>query len=109
MGIQFMIWDITDWWYQKKETHLKYTNLYNQARNKFSILPLDVGVAGSVLHGRDDIILRLSTTTGETLCQKVMVKKLTSADNRILVGDTTILNTMESETINQLFRDMEEK
>jgi hypothetical protein len=53
--------------------------------------------------------LRFSTTAGETLRQPVIEWKLSSADNRILVGDVTILNIMESETINQFLRDAVEK
>jgi hypothetical protein len=40
----FWILDITDWWDQKEETHSKYADLANVARNIFSIIPHGVGV-----------------------------------------------------------------
>jgi len=43
----FWIPDITDWWRQQEETHSKYANLSNVARNIFSIILQGVGVEAS--------------------------------------------------------------
>jgi len=40
----FLLPDITDWWQQQKETHSKYADLSSVPRDKFSIIPLSVGV-----------------------------------------------------------------
>jgi len=47
--------DITDWWRQQKETHSKYTDLSNVARDMFSITPHGVGVEASLSLSQDDI------------------------------------------------------
>jgi hypothetical protein len=41
------ILDISDWWHQQEERHLKYTDLSNVAHNIFSVIPHGVGVQGS--------------------------------------------------------------
>jgi hypothetical protein len=51
----FWIPDITDWWRQLEETHPKYANLSNVARNIFSIIPHGVVVEASFSLGRDVI------------------------------------------------------
>jgi hypothetical protein len=43
----FRIPDITDWWQQQDQTHSKYTDISNVARDKFSIIPHGVGVEAS--------------------------------------------------------------
>jgi hypothetical protein len=47
----FWIPDITDWWRQQEETHLKYTDLSNVARDIFSIIPHGVRVEASFFLG----------------------------------------------------------
>jgi hypothetical protein len=71
----FWIPDITDWWRQQEETHSKYANLSNVARDIFSIIPHGVGVEASFSLGRDVIGWRQSKTTGETLRKKVIVRQ----------------------------------
>jgi len=61
--------DITDWWHQQEETHSKYTDLSNVARDRFSIIPHGVGVRARFSLGRDVIGERQSKTTCETLCE----------------------------------------
>jgi hypothetical protein len=63
----FWILDITDWWRQQEETHTKYTNLSNTARDIFSIIPHGVGEEASFSLGRDFIRFRYSKATGEPL------------------------------------------
>ena len=47
MSSLFWIPDIADWWRQQEETHSKYANLSNVARDKFSIIPHCLGVESS--------------------------------------------------------------
>jgi len=75
MAISSTFWlpDITDRWRQQEETHTKYADLSNVARDVFSIIPHGVGVGASSSLGRDVIGWRQSKTTGETLHEKVVV------------------------------------
>jgi hypothetical protein len=82
----FWIPDITDWWRQQEETHSKYADLSNVARDIFSIIPHGVGVEASFSLGRDVIGWRQSITTGETLREKVIVRQFAQANNGILAG-----------------------
>jgi hypothetical protein len=59
--------NITDWWQQQEETHSKYTDLSNMARNILSILPYGVDVEASSSLGGNCVGWRQSKTTGETL------------------------------------------
>jgi len=71
----FWILDITEWWRQQEETHSKYANLSNVACEIFSIVPHGVGVEASFSLGRDVIGWRQLKTTGENLCEKVVVRQ----------------------------------
>jgi len=53
MEISSTFWmpDITDWWRQQEETHSKYADLSNVARDIFSIIPHCVGVEVSFSPG----------------------------------------------------------
>jgi len=76
----FWIADITDWWRPQEETHSKYANLSNVARNILSIIPYGVGVEASFSLGRDVIGWRQSKTTAKTLHEKVVISELTQAN-----------------------------
>jgi len=78
MDISRIFWlpDITDWSRQQEKTNSKYANLSNVARDIFSIIPHGVGVEASFSLGRDVIVLRQSKTTGGTLRDKVVVRRL---------------------------------
>jgi len=54
MGISSTLWmpDITDWWHQQEETHAKYADLSNVARDIFCIIQHGVGVEASFSLGR---------------------------------------------------------
>jgi len=69
----FWLPDITDWRRQQDETHSKYANLSNVARDILCIIPHRVGVEGSFSLGRDVIRWRQLKTTGETIREKVVV------------------------------------
>jgi len=47
----FCIPDITNWWRQQEETHSKFADLSNVARDIFSIIPHGVGVEASLSLG----------------------------------------------------------
>jgi len=82
----FWIPDINAWWRQQEETHSKYADLSNVARDIFCIIPHGVGVEASFSLGRDVFGWRQSKTTGETFCEKVVVWQFAGANNGILAG-----------------------
>jgi len=88
MKISSTFWlpDITGWWRQQEQTHSKYTNLSNVARDIMSIIPHGVGVEVSFSLGWDVIGWRQSNTTGETLREKVVVRQFARANNSIFAG-----------------------
>jgi len=94
----FWIPDITDWWRQQEETHSKYANLSNVARDIFSITPHGVGIVASFSLGRDVIEWRQSKTTGKTLREKVVVRQFSRANNGILAGTDPELDTPTQKT-----------
>jgi len=81
MEISSTFWlpDITVWLRQQEETHSKYIDLSNVARDIFSITPHGVRVEASFSLGQDFIGWRQSKTTGETLCKKVSVRQFAQA------------------------------
>jgi len=96
----FWIPDITDWWRQHEETHSKYADLSNVARDIFSITPNVVKVEASFSLGQDVIGWRQSKTTGETLREKVVVRQFARGNNVILAGSEPELDT--TNTVNDL-------
>jgi len=104
----FWLRDITDWWRQQEETHSKYANLSNVARDIFSIIPHGVGVEASISLGRDVIGCMQSKTTGETLLEKVVVRQFAQANNRILAGADPELDTMNTENDSEMKKEVEE-
>jgi len=105
----FWIPDITDWWRQQEETHSKYADLSNLARNRFSIIPHGVGVEASFSLGRDVIGWRPSKTTGETLREKVVVTQFAQANNGILAGTDRELDTPHTENDLEMKKEAEER
>jgi hypothetical protein len=94
----FWIPDITDWWRQQEETHSKYADLSNVARDIFPIIPHGVRVETSFSLGRDVIGWRQSKTTGETLREKAVVRQFARANNGTLAGTDRELDTPHIET-----------
>jgi hypothetical protein len=105
----FWIPDISDWWQQQEETHSKYADLSNMARDIFSIIPHGVGVEASFSLGRDVIGWRQSKTTGETLRDKVVVRQFARANNGILAGTDPELDTMNTENDSEMKEEAEER
>jgi hypothetical protein len=104
----FWIPDITDWWRQQEETHSKYAKLSNVARVIFSIIPHGVGVEASFSLGRDVVGWRQSKTTGETLCEKVILRQFARANNGILAGTDPELDTTNTENDLEMKKEAEE-
>jgi len=105
----FWIPDIAEWWRQQQETHSKYADLSNVARNIFSNIPHGVRVEASFSLRRDVIGWRQSDTTGETLREKVVVRQYARANNGILAGDDPVLDRSESDNDLELKREAEDK
>jgi len=105
----FWIPDITDWWRQQEETHSKYTNLFNVACDIISIIPHGVRVEASFSLCRDVIGCRQSKTTGETLCEKVVVRQFARANNGILAGTDPELVTTNTENDPEMKNAAEER
>jgi hypothetical protein len=79
------------------------------ARDIFFITPHGVGVEASLCHGRDVIGCRQSKTTGETLCEKVVVWQVARANNGIVVGADRQLDTMNTENDSEMKKEAEER
>jgi len=111
MAISSTFWipDITDWWRQQEEIHSKYTDLSNVACDIFSTIPHGVGVEAKFSLGRDLIGWRQSKTTGETLHEKVVVRRFARAINRIFAGDNPVSDTTNTENDSEMKEDAEER
>jgi len=93
----FLLPDITEWLRQQEETHSKYADLSNVARDIFSIIRRGVEVEASFSIGRDVIGWRQSETTGETLLERVIVREFARANDRIFAGADPSLDTTNTE------------
>jgi len=105
----FWIPDIADWWRRQKKTHSMYTDLSNVARDIFSIIPHGVRVEASFSLGRDVIGWRQSKTTGETLCETVVVRQFARANNGILAGTDPESDTTNTENELEMKNEAEER
>jgi len=70
-----------------------YANLFNVARDIFSIIPHGVGVEASFSLGQGVIVGRQSKTTCEMLRENVIVRQFARANHGIMAGDCTALDT----------------
>jgi len=111
MEISSTFWlpDITDWLRQQEETHSKYADLSNVARNIFSMIPHGVGVEAGFSLGRGVIGWRQSKTTGETLRKKVVVRQFARANSGLLAGDDPVLDPDSTNNDMEMKREAEEK
>ena len=111
MEISSTFWmpDITDWWCHKEEMHSIYADFSNVAHNLFSIIPYHVGVETRFSLWSVLISWRQSKTTGETLCEKVIIKQFAWANNRILAGDDPVLDTTNTENHLEMKTEVEER
>jgi len=111
MKISSIYWlpDITDSWCQQEETHSKYADLSNVARDIFPIIPHGVGVEARFCLGRDVISWRQSKPTGGTLRKQVMVRHFARANNGISAGADPELDTMNTENYTEMKKEAEER
>jgi len=100
----FWLLDISTWCHQQEETHSKYANLFNVVGDMFSIIPHGIGVEASYSLRHHIIICTQSKTTGKTLRGHVLVMQFAQANNRILPGDYTALDTTQTENNLELKR-----
>jgi len=104
----FCVLDITDWWRRQEETHSKYADLSNVARDIFSIIPHAVGVESSFSIGQDVIGWRQSKTTGETLSEKLFIRQFARANDGILAGADPELDATNSDNDSEMKKEAEE-
>ena len=111
MEISSTFWlpDITDSWRQHEDTHSKYADLSNVARDIFCIIPHGVGVETCFSLGRDAIAWRQSKTTGETLREQVVSRQFARANNGILAGTDPEMDTMHTENDTEMKKEAEER
>jgi hypothetical protein len=88
----FWLSDIINWWRQRKETHTKYANLSNVARDILSIIPHRVGVGAHLSLRRDVLGRRPSKTTSETLPIRVVERQFARANSGLLAGNDPVLD-----------------
>jgi len=105
----FWIPDITDWWRQQEETHSKYADLANVARDIFSIIPHGIGVEASFSLGWDVIGWRQSKTTGENLREEVVVRQFARANKGTLAGTDPELDAKNIENDSEMKTQAEER
>jgi hypothetical protein len=103
----FWLPDITDWWRQQEETHPKYADLSNEARDIFSIIPQGVRVEACFSLGQDVIGWRQSETTSETVHEQVIVRQFPRAINGLLAGDNPELDLTSADNDMEMKRDAE--
>jgi hypothetical protein len=111
MKISSTYWvpDITNWWCQQEEMHSKYTDLSNAACDIFSTIPVSLGVKACYSFGQVVIVWRQSNTTGMTLCEKVIVRLFAGANNGMLAGADTELDTTNTENVSERKKEAEER
>jgi hypothetical protein len=68
------------------ETYSKYADVSNVAHIIFPIIPQGVAVQGHYSLRQDVIGWKQSTTTGKTLCKKVVVRQFAGANNVIVAS-----------------------
>jgi len=109
MSSRFWLPDKPDWWRWHEETHSKYADHSNVARDAFSIIPHGVGVEASFSLGWDVIGWRQSKTTGETHHEKLVERQFARANHRILAGCDPLVDTTITETDSEMNKEVAER
>jgi len=89
------------------ETHSKYADLSNVARDIFSLILHGVGVEASFSLGRDGICWRQAKNTGRTHSEKVILRKFAQAKDRILEGNNRVSDSMNTENDSEMQKEVE--
>ena len=79
------------------QTPSKYADLYNEAHQVSTIIPQNVGVEIGISLYQDVIGWKRSKTTRESLCEDVIVRQFAQANNGILAGAYSELDTTNTE------------
>jgi 2-succinyl-5-enolpyruvyl-6-hydroxy-3-cyclohexene-1-carboxylate synthase len=101
--------DITDWWRNQETLNTKYTDLANVARDIFFIMPHRVGVKASISRGWDVIGWRQSKTTGQILCEKVVVHQFARSNAGPLAGNIPITHPLDPDNDAEMKKEAEQK
>jgi len=109
MSSSFWLPEITNWWRQQEETHSKYADLSNVARDIFSVISHGVGVEASYSLGWDVIGWRQSKTTYETHREQVIERQFARANNGILAGADPVLDITNTENELETKKEAEER
>ena len=111
MEISSTFWwlDMTNWWCQQEETHSKFADLSNVARDIVSIIPDGVGVEASFSLGRDVIRWRQPRTAGGTIRKNVIVREFARASNKILAGADPELYATNTENDSETKKEAEDR
>jgi len=104
----FWLTDISNWWQQQEETHSKYADLPNVARDIFSVIPHGDGLEASFSLGQDVIGWRQSKTTGETLHKELVVRQFPQANSELLAGDDPVLHSDSTDNNTEMKREAAE-
>jgi len=108
ISITFWFPDITNWWRHPAQTHSKYVDLTDTARDILFIIPHGGRVEASFSLGWDVIGWRQSKTVGETVCEKVVVRKFARGNNVIFSGADPQMATPETEHVLEIKKEAEE-
>jgi len=108
-GTTFWLPDITDWWRQEEQTHSKYTDHPNVARDIVCIISYGVGVEASFSLWCDFISWRQSNSTGKTLREKVAMRQFDQANQGRLSADDPAFDTVNREDDSEMKQQAEER
>jgi len=98
-----------DWWFQQEVMHTRYADLSNVARDIFAIILHGVGVEACFSHGWNVVRWRQSTTTSETLREKIVVRQFAGAKHRLLAGNDPAFNTPSTKNNMEINRQAEQR
>jgi len=111
MEISSIFWlpDITDWWGHQEETHSKYADRSNVARDIFSIIHYGVGVEASISLGRDVFGWKQSKTTGKTHRETIFVKQFARTNDGSLAGKDPVLDPTSTDNNMEMKSEVKQK
>jgi hypothetical protein len=111
MEVSSAFWtpDITDCWRNHEKLNTKYADLANMVHDIFSIMPHRVGVEAGFSLGWDGIGWRHSKTTGQILCEKVVVCPFARSNAGCLVGDIPMTHPLDPDNDAEIKKEVEEK
>ena len=104
----FLNTDLMAWFHPQEEMHTKYIIVWNMARAIFTIIPHAVRAVACFSVGRNMMRWRQSTTTGETLREKVVVRQFALTNNSLLTGDNLPVDTMNTDNGLETKREVEQ-